>query len=497
MRKQYAVEIEAERRADEARKAAERQKIAAEKQKRVAKKLERSIQNARKDTARKAVRREDWLQELEQAKIKRLAREERYKNARRLLLQELEEEAPLWMTTKEEIDEKLSDEQFWYKPSLIGARPDDAVFWKYEGLHQDKSRTYLTPRDKFYQHLLGHLYLESNCDAEYWSEGGRLEQHEERAERAKLRSLVRSKGRKRLEKTFDDPFKDEKFRSRRQLLAALKMGADEVEGVKMLLSDPTQFFEQVETKVLDDDGEVVVKKKIKVKTEKGFPEILFSDRQPYTAKALLEREKAKKSRGKKKQEQMTKTDKKPLETDFDEDTELDPELLAALDMEEENDEMDKRPVDERISDDDISWIIQQLKNQIAKLEEKESVSQMISDVENISTEKSEAEGIVTENIIASEISGVDELYDDIDFDVVSSMTAEQQEQLSKMDFQLESPDDAEKLAGAIREHVSDLNERQIRSLVYLELMLFENDDTDDDLQDFDLRDIDKDKDKGK
>eukprot|EP00816_Leptocylindrus_hargravesii_P006942 CAMPEP_0196818694 /NCGR_PEP_ID=MMETSP1362-20130617/66929_1 /TAXON_ID=163516 /ORGANISM="Leptocylindrus danicus, Strain CCMP1856" /LENGTH=560 /DNA_ID=CAMNT_0042196893 /DNA_START=268 /DNA_END=1947 /DNA_ORIENTATION=- len=500
LRKQYAVEIAAERRADEARKAAERQKIAAEKQKRVAKKLERSIQNARLDHARKAARRQQWLQELEQAKIKRLAREERYMKARRLLLQELEEEAPLWMTTKEEVEEKLSDEQFWHRPSLVGARPDDAVFWKYEGLHQDKSKTYLTPRDKFYQHLLDHLYLESNCDAEYWANGGRLEQYEERAERAKLRSLVRSKGRKRLEKTFDDPFKDEKFRNRRQLLAALEIGADEVEGVKMLLSDPTQFFEQVETKTLDDDEEVIVKTEIKVKSEKGFPEFLFTGRQPYTAKALLEREKAKKSKGKKKQQQLSKADKKPMETDFDEDTELDPEILAALDLEEEDEEMSKLPVDERISDDDIAWIIQQLKDQIARMEEKESVSQVISDVGIISAEENEIEEIATASSTPGEMDGVEESFEDdfdedIDYDVMSSMTAEQQEQLSRLDFQLESPEDAEKLADAIREHVSDLNEQQIRSLVYLELILFENDGTDDGLQDFDLSDDGKDKDK--
>ena len=104
------------------------------------------------------------------------------------------------------------------------------------------------------------------------------------------------------------------------------------------------------------------------------------------------------------------------------------------------------------------------------------------------------------DVIPDEVIEDDEIEESMDdsdlFEIVSTLSQKQQEELSLLEYELKSADDAPELEKAIRGQVSDLTDDQINRLVKLEVMLFENDDAEEDeagLKDVDLTsEVDKD-----
>ena len=413
-------------------------------------------------------------------------RQERYLKARRLLLKELEEEAPLWITTAEEIEEKLSDDQFWHHPSLVGARPDDAIFWQYEGLHapEGKRKIYQTPRELFLEYLLNeYIYTEGNKDENVWTDEAEAE-YESKLERARLRALVKSKGRRAMYSALNDDFSE--IRSKRQLYKLIAEGKDEEVGVEMLLKNPSDFIDEKEVhKLHKSSGEIITEKERRVKVESALPILVGRHKDPYSAEELTLRDKLKNRKLRSKQ-QATKADKKPQETDFDEDTELAPIVLDEEEYDTEDDDFVKsHHFSERFSDADIDWIKDKLEehiNRLGEVESKLSRTKLTNIADEIETNDSDFDV----NKVDSSVSSFEDFStEQVDFDIVNSLTEEQQQKLSTLDFELTSIDEVDQLTAAIREQVPGLTEEQITSLVQLEVVLFENDGNDDDLEDVD------------
>jgi len=467
----------------ELEKELERKRTEEAKRKRMALKLQRSIENAKKDRARKEARRIEWLKEVEISQEKYSARQARYLKARHILLQELEEEAPLWISSKEEVEERLSDDQFWTRPNLIGARPDDAVFWQYESLVplEAKRNTYPTRRELFLEYVKEQLYYDENVKANPEEES----KFEERSERAKLRSLVLRRGRKAIEDIYNDPRKKREYRNVKAMYEALKEGKHEEVGAQMLLNDPTSFFETYEVHRLHPQtNEPIIETRSGVKVEQPYPITLGKVMDPYTPQEAAARAKAKQraAAAKAKQQPSSKEKKKPVETDFDEDTELERKEMIVDEIGEDEDEYTRNlDFTRKFTQDDVNWIVKELEKMLSQLDDATSTPEQDKDSKQQGAlesspynedgdEKEEEED--NEDIIGDED-------DDVDYDVVLSLTEAQQRELADLDYELTRAEDAPLLKAALKEQVSGLSDSQIDSLVKLEVVLLEDDNDDD------------------
>lgn len=256
LRKEYAEKIAKQRAADKAEREALERELTRRRLERQRLKNIRSAQNAMHQKELREQRAREFQEHLRVQQEVRDKKKAMYRGAHQLVIDELEEEAPLWLTTREEVDKAFTHEAeqlLWARPGgVFGARNPslDAHFWQFETHTWHMNKTYKSRRQILVEELVEKAYNEANIDDKFWS-NGRLEEQIELETRARLRAMVHSAGRSEL------------LRRQREMLAeseAILPGdapkplqapglhvlnnnkALEKEGVKLLMEDPTKFF---------------------------------------------------------------------------------------------------------------------------------------------------------------------------------------------------------------------------------------------------------------
>ena len=412
LRKEYASEVALQRAADQA-------EIAAKQKEEKRRKLERSrLQNIKaaessvRELERRRHRELEFEDELRFAQVNRDGRNERFRKARQLLINELEEEAPLWLTTHEEVEAaftKNSEQELWVLPnSIIGAPApsDDAKFWNQESHTWHLEKTYQTQREALVEELVERAYDDANIDRSYWTPE-RLQERKALEEKAKLRAMVREAGRRSLllkqKELLQDRFPQEKHDGltipRPMPVPNVKLlgneEAMEMEGADVLFKDPARFFEFDKQPDNDDtgskkygdeyDGPTLgvprgLKDNVRVEKtlNKAYPDVLGKmpkpDSRTAKEKKREERERAMMAAAKKddvdlEEETDSLDDIEAEELDLDNIVyEEDEEWEEGLDPDMDKDLL-SLPRKERYSEDDIDAVVERLEKKLLHLEE--------------------------------------------------------------------------------------------------------------------------------
>lgn len=274
LRKQYHAEYTERRERELRRKAAEEAKIRRETLERRRLKAMRSAENARRAMEKRERRRLEWEEELALTQRERDAKNELYRKARQRIVDELEAECHLWLTTPEEVERALGNprasQALWSRPGgIIGAPSgpftgfgDFGDFWRYECHAWDYRPTYKSPREVMLEELEHMAYLKTNGDPRYWTRE-RVRAEEMKEQRARLRAVVREEGRRSLlnkqREMMRDVYgggEDDKSKKEHQMGNRLPptampvpeldyladYEAQEREGVEILRRDPRRFF---------------------------------------------------------------------------------------------------------------------------------------------------------------------------------------------------------------------------------------------------------------
>jgi hypothetical protein len=270
-RKEYMEEYERHKKEDEAQREVEQAAITRRRLERQRRKNERSVENARRQVELRRQAKLAFEDHLRVQQERREAHKDLMKRARQLLIDELEEESSLWLTTADEVEAAFTHEAeqlLWARPQGVLGVPNpspDSHFWCYQGHTWDMSKTYKTQSQLLLEEMEEEAYLETNIDPNVWTTE-RVAEQEALERKAQLRSNVRSSGRLALLKrqrdylqqdheTMDDePPKPMPVPS---LGILANTSALEAEGSKLLLEDPTKFFvfENSETGSSQNDDE--------------------------------------------------------------------------------------------------------------------------------------------------------------------------------------------------------------------------------------------------
>lgn len=441
LRKQYAREISAKKKAEEAAQAKEREEIEQRKKERQRLKNLRSIENAKRDIAEKAERAKEFALELEETQKKREARDELFVKARRLLLEDLEKESAHWMTTPEEVEEKLggwqTEQLLWSTPHLIGVAPEDSIFWRFQSHTLPRQNTLMSPREYILEKLEERLIISSNINHEFWTPERRRDVIKWQ-EKAKLRALVQNNGRAMLLKRQNQMLQEEYLSNapempktggrfgRKTIQPRKKIPSpsmeilanyevQEKEGAKLLMEDPSRFFVFEENTNTDSkapasdnipDHSAESDEKKEESTVRGKPISLIHEfgpkgnKEPYPiilAKQLQEdkRTEKEKKRAQKEDERLAKQ-RASMEAeqggvDFEHDSGPPAEIKLGKDDEVWEEEMLRKygtstesgpgltledlkniPLEERLFEEDVEWIVDKLQSRLKNLEEKKS-----------------------------------------------------------------------------------------------------------------------------
>ncbi|KAL7528681.1 hypothetical protein ACHAXR_002570, partial [Thalassiosira sp. AJA248-18] len=271
LRKQYFVEMQDIRERERRRKELEEARLKRATLERRRLKAIRTAENAKKQLEQRDRQLQEWQEELAQTQKERDAKKELYRRARQKIVDELEAECHLWLTTPEEVEKALGNptasQILWARPGgMIGAPsgPDTGFgdfgeFWRYECHTWDARPTYKDPKEVMLEELEYVSYLKSNNNDRYWSTE-RVEQHEQMELRARLRAIVREEGRRSLLNKQREMMRDiygndkgnhEEHKGGRlppTVMPAPKLDyladyeAQEREGVEIMRRDPRRFF---------------------------------------------------------------------------------------------------------------------------------------------------------------------------------------------------------------------------------------------------------------
>lgn len=254
LRREYAEQVAKQRAADAAEEAERRQKLTRQRLERQRLKNLKSAANALREKEMKEQREREFNEHLEDQQLIREAKHGRYTAARQLVIDELEKEAPLWLTTRDEVEAAFtpqSEQLLWARPGGILGAPNpsiDSHFWQYETHTWHMEKTYKSQREVLLQDVEEMAYEEANVDPTYWT-ADRLLEHERLERKARLRAMVHSVGRSELlrkqrELIEEDQSQDEipKERKAPSLNMLNNNSALEREGVEVLMRDPTKFF---------------------------------------------------------------------------------------------------------------------------------------------------------------------------------------------------------------------------------------------------------------
>lgn len=269
LRKQYALEISRQQKLDLESQQKQKAIITRKRLERQRLKNIQSTKNALKQEQLRIQAKADFEHHLIEQQVKRSQREERFVKAKKIVVDELEQQADYWMTSREEVDVLLCntrnpniDQELWTRPASYVGEPapsNDASFWRYESHTWKVQKTYQTPKDKLLQEIQEGLYDHANIDYNlYWSKE-RVAFQLEKEEKAKLRALVLNEGKKVLlqkqRRLMQDVHATQKHENTTQHIVPPKLDAPvpstdilanyeamEMEGVNLLREDPTKFF---------------------------------------------------------------------------------------------------------------------------------------------------------------------------------------------------------------------------------------------------------------
>ena len=261
LRREYADEIVKQRAADEAEEENRRQKLTRQRLERQRRKNVKSALSALREEELRKQREREFNEHLEVQQRLRDAKNERYTAARQMVVDELEAEAPLWLTTPEEVESAFSDpakeQLLWARPGGVLGAPNpsvDAHYWKFETHTWNMAKTYVSQRQDLLDRIEEAAYHEANIDKKFWT-SERIEAQEKLEQKAKLRAMVYSAGRAELLKKQREFIKED---ARNDLLPTTARvpglsvlsndAAIEKEGAQILMKDPTKFF------VFDNDN---------------------------------------------------------------------------------------------------------------------------------------------------------------------------------------------------------------------------------------------------
>lgn len=493
LRKQYAQEVEKEKQSqqreeEEARQAQIRKRLERQRRKHV-----RAAYHAQLEKEKREARALEHVEEVKVSQANLQKRKDRMKKAQALLIEELEEEAPYWLTTEEEVEEMFSnkdvEQQLWTHPGgCIGApRPvEDAEFWKYVSHTWDMGRTYPSPRDLLLEQLEDQIYKETNVDYEnYWTDQ-RQQASEEIRDKARLRALVRDQGRRSLlqkqRQMLQDQFAkaSEENNNLPKAMPAPKLQvlanteAMEEEGVHILNENMSKFIEPdnqkpvVETdfyptflgRLPRPDTRTEKEKKRDAREEKLLAAAAAKDAIEFAAEESL-------ADGRDPLNYNELGNQKDEEDIFWERGVDDEELLAL-------------PSHQRYTPDDMEWVASQLELRMSKLQEiykMEKSTKLISTDDSPSSEQ-DSEKSADDN---DDESTIDLQKWDREFELInmyqqhesllSSLSPSQTQALQD----IPTTNDKSTLKSAL-EKVPGLTSQQIDELVDLELSLSKNDD---------------------
>lgn len=455
LRKQYAEEYSRWKKEMEAAKTTEQEKITRQRLERQRRKNIRSAQNALRQEELRQAREKEFNEHLERQQIKREAQEERYRRARQLVVDELEKEAPLWLTTPEEVEAAFtheSEQLLWTRPGGVIGAPNpsiDAHFWQFETHAQQFRKTFPLMRDIFLEDMEEQAYVDANVDPKFWTPE-RIEEHEKMEEKARLRAMVQTAGRNELlrkqrqliEADADKAAEDQSAIGRPPAVPSMKVLHDkealEREGASLLLKDPTRFFHFEEESEQDEapryssdeqegDNEyegptlgapVRLRDPVRDNTPDGnpWPRIIGKLERPDTR---TEREKKQEERNLRLMEAAEAAEKaQKVETgggavevdlereeDIGEDIDYDTrpydsdeeEWFKGLDPEKDKDIMDI-PAERRYTEDDFAFVVDKLENKVEFLQQEfklevDTLKQEILTTKRMSADSPEEETI--------------------------------------------------------------------------------------------------------
>jgi hypothetical protein len=256
LRKEYMEEYQRHKAEDEAQRDAERAETTRRRLERQRAKNEISVQNA---IRQEELRRQTHLAFQDHLRVqqeKRTAQKKLFTRARQSLIDELEEEAPLWLTSPEEVEAAFTPEAeqlLWARPQgLLGApNPSlDSHFWQFESHTWEMSKTYKTQQDVLLEDFEEEVFDRTNLNPEFWTLE-RVQALEELERKAKLRANVRLEGRRSLlkrQKEYLDEDGEAQEGEPPKSMPVPSLGvlsdvtAQEKEGAELLFKDPTRFF---------------------------------------------------------------------------------------------------------------------------------------------------------------------------------------------------------------------------------------------------------------
>jgi hypothetical protein len=412
LRKEYLGEYLTHKAEDEAARETEQAEATRKRLERQRSKNERSAENALRQVELRRQTHLAFQDHLQQMQEKRDAKNKLFTRAQQLIIEELEEEAPFWMTTPEEVGAAFTHEAeqlLWSRPNGILGAPnpsDDSHYWQYEAHTWQMKKTYKTQRDILLEELEEEAYSKANVDPNFWTPE-RLEQQEELERKARLRALVRLEGRRALLKKQKE-FLDEEAISEDgeppkpvpvpSLGVLSDVTAQEKEGSELLFKDPTKFFifdRNQASNTGDEDSDeaysggtlglpVELRDPLRTGTPQGrvFPQGIGKMPKPDTR---TEKEKKRQEREEKlwaAAQAQARTDQDEIDMAADEDMEQgeplnydandgwdsdDEEWVKGLDPETDADIINT-PRELRYREEDVEWVIEQLENKASQIQ---------------------------------------------------------------------------------------------------------------------------------
>lgn len=270
LRKQYADEVARQLATEQAAAEAEKRETTRRHLEHARRKNMKSAKNALRQQQLKEKRDAEFAEEIRIKRQERDAKHARFAKARQMIVNELEQVAHLWLTTPQEVEDAFT----WEAEQLLWARPNsvigeenpslDTAYWSYETHTWHMDKTYPIPRELLLKELLEEAYEEANVDAGFWTPE-RVAEREALERKARLRAMVRDTGRRILLKKQRELLQDRFSNTDKtqipnpmpvpSLRVLANTEAQEEEGAKILLKDPTMFFEFDSSEPSDSNDE--------------------------------------------------------------------------------------------------------------------------------------------------------------------------------------------------------------------------------------------------
>ena len=438
LRIEYAKEITRQRAAEKAEQEALKRELTRRRLERQYKKNMRTAQNMLRQQELRQQRAKEFQEHLELMQLKRDAKNDRFTQARQLVVNELEQEAHLWLTSPEEVETAFTPEAeqlLWARPNGILGAPNpslDCHFWQQETHTWLMNRTYKSQREVLLDELEEIAYEEANVDRSFWTPE-RLEETERLEDRARLRAMVRSIGRISLLRRQKQMLEEQYATGEGEVPKPMPVPsfqmlqndlALEKEGAQILLEDPTKFFvfegtssssgmasaprEEVSTYTGPTLGSpIALRDPLRENSHQGsvFPQVIGKmpkpDQRTEREKKLQEREERMWAAAQAEKlsnmdielaaEQQTAEDLEPdinydgYEFDFG-----DEDWAKGLDPIADEDVLNT-PHEKRYKEEDIEWVVDQLAAQVKHLEQ-QFVQDMTSLKHNFEAEIRQAHG---------------------------------------------------------------------------------------------------------